>query len=116
MYRPLVTIGAWGAVLSGIALAAVVSPLAGAGIAAALAGLWAWTRWVRSVGPMARHLSRELDRLRAERPGQEDRDLLCAIVLARHPRWGEDLAGQIVAENSDVRRLAGILIRMERSS
>jgi hypothetical protein len=105
----------WVLVASGVGVLAVRSLLAGVAAAAILLGLWGWTRWVRSAAHLARALSREVERLRSRSPERSEHELLCSVVLARHPRWGEDLAGRIVAEQGDARRVAEMLIRMERA-
>jgi hypothetical protein len=106
----------WTLLLAGAVLLAGRSPAAGLVTASIVAATIAWTRWVHSATYLARGLRREVERLRRERPGRSEEELLRDVVLARHPRWGEDLAGQIVAEQRDARRVAEMLVRMERSA
>lgn len=106
----------WLLLVGGAALLAWRSPVVGIGTASVLLALGAWRRWVRSAAHLARGLRREVARLRREQPDREEVDLLRDVVLRMHPRWGEDLAGQIVAEQRSAERVAEMLIRMERGS
>jgi len=106
----------WALLLGGTALLARRSVAAGLVALAILAGASAWTRWTRSSGYLARGLLREVERLRHARPDRDEREILRDVILARHPRWGEDLAQQIVAEQGDARRVAEMLVRMERTA
>ena len=105
----------WALVLGGAMLLVGRSWPAGIVTASVVAATLLWTRWVRSAAYLARGLKREVERLRLAQPGRSEQELLRDVVLARHPRWGEDLASQIVTEQGSVRRVAEMLVRMERS-
>jgi len=104
----------WALLVGGTALLARASAVGAIVTAAIVLAAAAWTRWVRSAAYLARGLRREVERLRREHPDRDERELLRDVIRARHPRWGEDLADQIVVEQGDARRVAEMLVRMER--
>jgi hypothetical protein len=100
--------------VTGLLCLQAAHPWAAAAAALLLCGAWA----VRSllIGPAGkrREIQRAFDRVRAERPGASDVEILYQVVYARHQRWGPELVQQIVQENPSVEEAARVVARMER--
>lgn len=86
---------------------------AGATVAALLAGA-TWVGVARGAWFRRRAFRRDLEAVRRANPGLPRRDLLVRAILARHSRWGEELAAQMALDYPDAGDLARVVARMER--
>lgn len=113
-FDPLLNLVRWGLLAGALALLWRGAPAAAAAAAAVLLAAWAWRRAIRSVWFQRRLLRRDYEELRRARPGAAESDILIALTMRRHPRWGEELIQQIVLDYPDFNDLARIIARMER--
>lgn len=86
--------------------------------AAAALGLfligWGWRLVARSATLKRRAMRRALVHLREKHPGEPETELLVRLVLATHPRWGEELVRQMVLDSPDLDEMARVVARMEQ--
>ena len=78
-----------------------------------LAG-WGWRLAARSATLKRRAMRRELAELRSKHPGEPETELLVRLVLATHPRWGEELVRQMVLDTPNLDDMARVVARMEQ--
>ncbi|HZN03179.1 MAG TPA: hypothetical protein VFD06_06285 [Candidatus Polarisedimenticolia bacterium] len=94
-----------------------LSAHSGAGAAVAV-GLFlfglGWRLAARSAALKRRAMRRALVELRSKHPGEPETELLVRLVLAAHPRWGEELVRQMALDNPDVDDMARVVARMEQ--
>ena len=102
--------------LAGGLLLVRASPPAAALLALLLAAAWSWKRYVGSRGHRRRMFRRAFDRERARDPSTADELILRRLLASLHPRWGEDLIEQIVADNPTPEGVADMVVRMERGA
>ncbi len=113
-FDPLLNGARWILILSGIAILASASSVAGIAASATLLLLVAYLRFIRSVWFQKRLLVRDFARIRRERPGAPEQELLFEFTSARHPRWGSELIEQMVADYPTIETLAPMIVKMER--
>jgi len=114
MFDPAISLLAWLLGAAGLAQIGRGSVPALADTLLVLLGLWGYRRFIRSASFQRRLLRRDLEALRKEHPGAEERALLYQLVYRRHPRWGEELIEQMVLDYPTVDDLARIVAKMER--
>ena len=82
-------------------------------LAVFLAG-WGWRLAARSAALKRRAMRRALAELRLRHPGEPETELLVRLVLATHPRWGEELVRQMVLDFPNLDDMARVVARMEQ--
>ena len=104
----------WGLFAWGLFLLASRS-LAAAALAVGLflLGL-GWRIVARSAALRRRAMRRAFAELRQRHPGEPERELLVRLVLATHPRWGEELVRQMALDYPSVDEMAVVVARMEQ--
>ena len=104
----------WGLFLWGLSLLAAWSAwVAALAVGVFFAGL-AWRLVARSAALKRRAMRRAIADLRLRHPGEPERELLVRLVLATHPRWGEELVRQMVIDFPGVDEMAVVVARMEQ--
>ncbi|MBP7146834.1 MAG: hypothetical protein KBD01_04755 [Acidobacteria bacterium] len=102
--------------LAGLALLAAASPWLALAFLLALA-VRAAARAARArEAPARRRVLAELVRWERERAAEDTAERRVAFVLARHPEWGTELAGQIVADCAEADDLARWIVKLEHVS
>jgi hypothetical protein len=104
----------WLAFGAGLLLMWRASARAAAAASSLFLAAWAWRAMVRSHAWKRRLMRKDYDRLRRDRPGLEETDLLVQVVLLHHPAWGEELIAQMVLDYGTLDDLARVVARMER--
>ena len=113
-FDPLASLLRWALFAAGIvALSAASGTAAAVATGLFLAG-WGWRLVARSATLKRRAMRRALADLRAKHPGEPETELLVRLVLAAHPRWGEELVRQMALDNPDVDDMARVVARMEQ--
>ena len=100
---------AWGLLLLAQASRAAVALVVGLFVV----GL-GWRVVARSAALKRRAMRRAFDELCRCHPDEPRRELLVRLVLARHPRWGEELVRQMVIDYPSVDQIAVVVARMEQ--
>ena len=104
----------WGLFAAGLlALSARSGTAAAIALAVFLAG-WGWRLVARSATLKRRAMRRALAELRLRHPGEPETELIVRLVLATHPRWGEELVRQMVLDFPDLDDMARVVARMEQ--
>jgi hypothetical protein len=104
----------WGLFAWGMFLLASRS-LAAAALAAGLFVLGlGWRLVARSAALRRRVMRRAFADLRLRHPGEPEHELLVRLVLATHPRWGEELIRQMALDYPSVDEIAVVVARMEQ--
>lgn len=94
-----------------------LSASSGTAAALALGGFlvgWGWRLAARSATLKRRAMRRALAELRSRHPGEPETELLVRLVLAAHPRWGEELVRQMVLDSPNLDDMARVVARMEQ--
>ncbi|HKB08694.1 MAG TPA: hypothetical protein VKF61_10485 [Candidatus Polarisedimenticolia bacterium] len=81
---------------------------------AALLGLGAYRRVIKSRLVQSRLLRREYAALKRERRGMSDGDILFELAYRRHARWGQELIEQMVKDYPTFEEFSRMMVRMER--
>ncbi len=114
VFDPTVRILQWALLIGGLALLARSSVPIAASAGFLLTLGWGYRVFIRSV-PFRRSLMRrDYESLKRARPDLSQREILFRMVMASHPRWGEELVEQMVDDNQTVESLARIVAKMER--
>lgn len=104
----------WGLFGWGLALLATRAPWAAALAIALFLVALAWRLIARSAALKRRAMRKALADLRLRLPAEPEHELLVRLVLATHPRWGEELVRQMVIDFPTVDELAIVVARMEQ--
>ena len=75
---------------------------------------WGWRLVARSTALKRRAMRRALADLRRRHPGEPETELIVRLVLATHPRWGEELVRQMVLDSPNLDDMARVVARMEQ--
>ena len=114
VFDPAIAVTQWVLLAAGLLILARAS-LTSAVLAGGLLGVGAIYRAIiRSVAFQRYLLRRDFRSLRARRPDLANHDILLALVMERHPRWGEELIDQMVRDYPTVEALARIVAKMDR--
>jgi hypothetical protein len=115
LFDPLLALATALLLLTGLYLIGRASPPVMVATSAALLVLWGYRRVIRSLRFQRWLLRRDFDRLKRERPGRPDPEILYLLVHGRHPRWAQEMLEQMIADYPTVDELARILSLMERN-
>jgi len=99
---------------AGLLMLWLARPAAAIAAAAFLAVLWGYRRAIHTIAFQRWLLRRDFRALRRLHPDLPERVLLARLVVRRHPRWGEELAEQMVIDYPSLDEIAAMLARMER--
>ena len=91
-------------------------PRSAALLAAILLGAAAWKRYLRGRFHRRRMFRRAFEREKGRDPAATDRQILQRILYSLHPRWGEELIEQMVADQPNPDAVADMVVRMERGA
>jgi hypothetical protein len=114
LFDPLLTLLAYALIPGGFALAARGSRRAAAAGGTALALLWGYHRFIRSVRFQGWLLKRDYGALRRRHAGRPEKEILFELVSRRNPRWGDELIEQMVVDYPTIEELSRMIAKMER--
>jgi hypothetical protein len=113
-FDPIVATLHWLLLAAGLIVLGRSSTPAAAAAAAVLLVGWGYRRFIRSVTYRRFLMRRDFAAAQRQSPGLPDREVLFRLVMERHPRWGEELIGQMVNDCPTVDQLARMIAKMER--
>lgn len=113
-FGPIVATLHWLLLAAGLLVLGRSSAPAAIAAAVVLLAGWGYRRFIRSVTCRRFMMRREFAAARRRSPGLPDREVLFRLVMERHPRWGEELIGQMVNDYPTVDQLAPMVAKMER--
>ena len=114
LFDPLLALIAWALILGGFALLARGSRRGAAAGVTALALLWGYHRFIRSVRFQGWLLKRDYGALRRSQAGRPEKEILFELVSRRNPRWGDELIEQMVLDYPTIDELSRMIAKMER--
>jgi hypothetical protein len=104
----------WGLFACGVLLLASASQAATVVVVGLFVLGLGWRGVARSAMLRRRAMRQAFADLCQRHPGESERELLVRLVLANHPRWGEELVRQMVLDYPTVDEMAIVVARMEQ--